>query len=40
LGVLRYGVLMARRGGLLRSEVLNTEPAERFVALVRPTQTG
>jgi len=40
LGVLRYGVLMARRGGVLRSEVLNTEPAERFVALVRPTQTG
>jgi len=38
LGVLRYGVLMARRGGLLRSEVLNTEPAARFAALVRPTQ--
>jgi DNA polymerase (family 10) len=40
LGVLRYGTLMARRGGLLRSEVLNTESAERFTALVRPTQTG
>jgi len=40
LGVLRYGTLMARRGGLLRSEVLNTEPAERFAALVRPTQAG
>ena len=39
-GVLRYGVLMARRGGLLRSEVLNTEPAERFAALVRPSQAG
>lgn len=40
LGVLGYGVTMARRGGLLRSEVLNTEPAARFAALVRPTQTG
>jgi len=40
LGVLRYGVLMARRGGLLRAEVLNTEPADRFMARVRPTQKG
>jgi DNA polymerase (family X) len=40
LGVLRYGTLMARRGGLLRSEVLNTESAQRFATLVRPTQTG
>lgn len=39
-GVLRYGVLMARRGGLLRSEVLNTETAERFAERVRPTQRG
>jgi len=40
LGVLRYGLLMARRGGVLRTEVLNTEPAHRFAALVRPTQAG
>ena len=36
--VLRYGVLMARRGGLLRSEVLNTASAEGFLSRVRPTQ--
>ena len=36
LGVLRYGVIMARRGGVRRSEVLNTEPAEHFATLVRP----
>ena len=35
--VLRYGAIMARRGGLRRQEVLNTESAERFVQLVRPT---
>jgi len=40
LAVLRYGTLMARRGGVLRAEVLNTELAERFAALVRPTQAG
>lgn len=40
LGVLRYGATMARRGGLTRSEVLNAESAERFAALVRPTQAG
>src|SRR6478609_1254447 len=40
LGVLRYGILMARRGGLLRSEVLNTESVERFAARVRPVQKG
>lgn len=39
-GVLRYGVTMARRGGLRRHDVLNTESAERFVALVRPTQAS
>jgi DNA polymerase (family 10) len=39
-GVLRYGATMARRGGLRRSEVLNTESAERFAALVRPIQAG
>jgi len=40
LGVLRYGALMARRGGLRRSEVLNSESPERFAALVSPTQRG
>ncbi|HEX3853460.1 MAG TPA: PHP domain-containing protein [Polyangiaceae bacterium] len=40
LGVLRYGATMARRGGLARSEVLNTQSAERFAALVRPTRIG
>jgi DNA polymerase (family 10) len=39
-GVLRYGATMARRGGLRRSEVLNTESAERFAALVRPVPAG
>ena len=38
--VLRYGAVMARRGGLRTSEVLNTEDAERFAALVRPTQAS
>jgi DNA polymerase (family 10) len=37
LGVLRYGVTMARRGGLTRREVLNAEPPETFAAAVRPT---
>jgi DNA polymerase (family 10) len=36
LGVLRYGVTMARRGGLSKREVLNTESEEKFAALVRP----
>jgi DNA polymerase (family X) len=35
-GVLRYGVTMARRGGLQKSEVLNTLPAAQFMAAVRP----
>jgi DNA polymerase (family X) len=35
--VLRYGAIMARRGGLRRQDVLNTESAERFIQLVRPT---
>jgi DNA polymerase (family 10) len=35
-GVLSYGVTMARRGGLRKHEVLNTLPAEAFVAAVRP----
>ncbi len=36
LEVLPYAVMMARRGGLRRGEVLNTEPMERFMARVRP----
>jgi DNA polymerase (family 10) len=36
LGVLRYGITMARRGGLRKREVLNTEPADDFAARVRP----
>ena len=40
LGILGYGVTMARRGGLRRSEVLNTEPADSFAALVHPTRGG
>ncbi len=38
-GVLRYGAMQARRGGVRRSEVLNTQSAEHFAALVRPCQT-
>ncbi len=34
---LRYGVTMARRGGLTRNEVLNTLPADEFARAVRPT---
>ncbi|MDF3064437.1 MAG: hypothetical protein K0R38_38 [Polyangiaceae bacterium] len=34
--VLRYGVTMARRGGLRRGQVLNTLDAEDFVSRVRP----
>jgi DNA polymerase (family 10) len=34
----RFGVMMARRGGLRRSEVLNTLPAAEFVRRVRPAQ--
>jgi DNA polymerase (family 10) len=37
-GVLRYGVTMARRGGLRRSEVLNTLSAERFATAVKPVR--
>lgn len=37
LGALRYGVIMARRGGLRRAEVLNTAPAQAFAARVHPT---
>jgi DNA polymerase (family 10) len=33
---LPFGVAMARRGGLRRDDVLNTLPAQRFAAAVRP----
>ena len=36
LGVLRYGVTLARRGGLTKRDVLNTRPPEAFAAIVRP----
>ncbi|HEX6275354.1 MAG TPA: PHP domain-containing protein [Polyangiaceae bacterium] len=36
LGVLRYGVTMARRGGVRKHEVLNAAPADAFAAAVRP----
>ncbi len=36
LQILPYGLTMARRGGLTRDEVLNTQSAERFAARVRP----
>lgn len=35
-GVLRYGVSMARRGGVRRKEVLNALPADAFASRVRP----
>ena len=38
LGVLPYGVTMARRGGLGRHAVLNTQPAADFAERVRPTR--
>ncbi len=31
-----YGVAMARRGGVQRSEILNVLPFEEFAAAVRP----
>ncbi|MFT3927159.1 MAG: PHP domain-containing protein [Myxococcales bacterium] len=36
LNVLPYAVMMARRGGLRRDEVLNTRSVEAFMAQVRP----
>jgi DNA polymerase (family 10) len=38
LGVLPYGVTMARRGGLGRHAVLNTQSAAEFAERVRPTR--
>jgi DNA polymerase (family 10) len=38
LDVVRYGVTMARRGGVRRSEVLNTLPPEEFLQRVRPVR--
>ncbi|HET7538778.1 MAG TPA: helix-hairpin-helix domain-containing protein [Polyangiaceae bacterium] len=39
-GVLRYGVTMARRGGVPRAEVLNTRGADGFAQSVHPTRFG
>lgn len=36
LAVLRYGITMARRGGLRKSEVLNTFSVDEFASAVRP----
>ena len=36
LGVLRYGITMARRGGIKKSEVLNARSADAFAVAVRP----
>lgn len=36
LGVLRYGVTMARRGGVRKREVLNAMGADQFARLVVP----
>jgi DNA polymerase (family 10) len=36
LGYLRYGVDMARRGGLTREEVLNALPQKAFAEAVHP----
>jgi DNA polymerase (family X) len=36
LGVLPFGVTMARRGGLTREDVLNTLDADAYAARVRP----
>lgn len=36
LGALAYAVMMARRGGLRRHQVLNTLPTEAFMSAVRP----
>jgi DNA polymerase (family X) len=36
LGILRFGIEQARRGGLLRREVLNARGCDEFVALVKP----
>jgi DNA polymerase (family 10) len=40
LGVLRYGITMARRGGVRRSEVLNARDADAFAVAVRPIRTS
>ena len=36
LGVLRYGITMARRGGIRKREVLNARSAEEFASAVKP----
>ncbi|MEP6652189.1 MAG: PHP domain-containing protein [Myxococcales bacterium] len=39
LDYLKFGVALARRGGLRRSDVLNTLPVEEFMEAVRPRRT-
>jgi DNA polymerase (family 10) len=36
LSFIRYGVTMARRGWLEKHDVINTLPAEQFLAALRP----
>jgi DNA polymerase (family 10) len=36
---MRYGILTARRGGLVAADVLNTYSAEQFAKALRPTRT-
>jgi DNA polymerase (family 10) len=40
LGLIRYGVQMARRGWLEKKDVLNTLPVEQFLAALRPKPAG
>jgi DNA polymerase (family X) len=37
---LRFGVALARRGGLRRADVLNALPADEFAAAIRPSSVG
>ena len=40
LAYIRYGVTVARRGWLEKKDVINTLPAEEFLAALRPKPTG
>jgi DNA polymerase (family 10) len=40
LGLIKYGVQMARRGWLEKKDVLNTLPVEQFLAALRPKPAG
>jgi DNA polymerase (family 10) len=34
LGLMRYGVLQGRRGGLTKADVANSKPAKEFLKLI------